>query len=175
MNTGDRPIQVGSHFHFAAVNDALAFDRDAARRASGSTCRPGRRCASSRGPSATSTLVALGRRRGRSGGCDEDRSRERYGALYGPTVGDRVRLADTDLWLEVEEDRCVGGDEAVFGGGKTIRESMLPGRDDSAEGAPDLVITERRRARPLGHRQVRRRRSSDGRIVGAGQGRQPAT
>jgi urease subunit alpha len=68
-------------------------------------------------------------------------SRERYGALYGPTVGDRVRLADTDLWLEVEEDRCVGGDEAVFGGGKTIRESMLQGSRTPAEGAPDLVIT----------------------------------
>ena len=53
--------------------------------------------------------------------------RERYGALYGPTAGDRVRLADTDLWLEVEEDRCFGGDEAVFGGGKTIRESMAQG------------------------------------------------
>ena len=62
-------------------------------------------------------------------------SRERYAALYGPTVGDRVRLADTDLWLEVEEDRCVGGDEAVFGGGKTIRESMLQGVRVS--GAPD--------------------------------------
>ena len=68
-------------------------------------------------------------------------SRERYGALYGPTVGDRVRLADTDLWLEVEEDRCVGGDEAVFGGGKTIRESMLQGVKTSAAGAPDTVIT----------------------------------
>ena len=67
--------------------------------------------------------------------------RERYAALYGPTVGDRVRLADTDLWLEVEEDRCAGGDEAVFGGGKTIRESMLQGTRTSAEGAPDLVIT----------------------------------
>ena len=65
-------------------------------------------------------------------------SRSRYGALYGPTVGDRLRLADTDLWLEVEEDRCVGGDEAVFGGGKTIRESMLQG---VASNAPDLVIT----------------------------------
>src|SRR4051812_40755970 len=65
--------------------------------------------------------------------------RDRYGALYGPTVGDRVRLADTDLWLEVEEDRCVGGDEAVFGGGKTIRESMLQGT--RVAGAPDLVIT----------------------------------
>ena len=65
-------------------------------------------------------------------------SRARYGALYGPTVGDRLRLADTDLWLEVEEDRCAGGDEAVFGGGKTIRESMLQGLSQSA---PDLVIT----------------------------------
>jgi urease subunit alpha len=68
-------------------------------------------------------------------------SRARYGALYGPTVGDRLRLADTDLWLEVEEDRCAGGDEAVFGGGKTIRESMLQGTRTSADGAPDLVIT----------------------------------
>jgi urease subunit alpha len=64
--------------------------------------------------------------------------RARYGALYGPTVGDRLRLADTDLWLEVEEDRCFGGDEAVFGGGKTIRESMLQGL--STDG-PDTVIT----------------------------------
>jgi len=64
-------------------------------------------------------------------------SRDRYAALYGPTVGDRVRLADTDLWLEVEEDRCVGGDEAVFGGGKTIRESMLQGIGIG----PDTVIT----------------------------------
>jgi len=67
--------------------------------------------------------------------------RRQYAALYGPTVGDRVRLADTDLWLEVEEDRCVGGDEAVFGGGKTIRESMAQGTATSAQGAPDLVIT----------------------------------
>ena len=52
MNTGDRPIQVGSHFHFAAVNDALAFDRRWPR-ASGSTSRRGPRCASSRAPSAT--------------------------------------------------------------------------------------------------------------------------
>src|SRR5215218_8573661 len=67
--------------------------------------------------------------------------RDRYGALYGPTVGDRLRLADTELFLEVEQDLCVGGDEAVFGGGKTIRESMLQGTRTAAEGAPDLVIT----------------------------------
>jgi urease subunit alpha len=67
--------------------------------------------------------------------------RERYAQLYGPTAGDRVRLADTDLWLEVEEDLCAGGDEAVFGGGKTIRESMLQGLTTVADGAPDTVIT----------------------------------
>jgi len=74
-----------------------------------------------------------------------DLSRQRYAALYGPTVGDRVRLADTDLWIEITEDRCGGpgraGDEAVFGGGKVIRESMGQGRATRAEGAPDLVIT----------------------------------
>ncbi len=67
--------------------------------------------------------------------------RQRYAELLGPTVGDRVRLADTDLWIEVEEDRCISGDEAVFGGGKTIRESMLQGTATRADGAPDLVIT----------------------------------
>jgi urease subunit alpha len=67
--------------------------------------------------------------------------RERYARLYGPTTGDRVRLADSDLWLEVERDLCAGGDEAVFGGGKTIRESMLQGLAGHADGAPELVIT----------------------------------
>ncbi|MGX5657317.1 urease subunit alpha [Geodermatophilus nigrescens] len=72
-------------------------------------------------------------------------SRERYAQLYGPTTGDRIRLADTDLLIEVEEDRCGGpgraGEEAVFGGGKVIRESMGQGRATRAQGAPDLVIT----------------------------------
>jgi urease subunit alpha len=67
--------------------------------------------------------------------------REEYIRLYGPTVGDRIRLADTELWLEVEHDWCAGGDEAVFGGGKSIRESMLQGVATFAEGAPELVIT----------------------------------
>ncbi|HUC06368.1 MAG TPA: urease subunit alpha [Acidimicrobiales bacterium] len=68
-------------------------------------------------------------------------SRQRYAALYGPTVGDRVRLADTDLWIEVTEDRCGHGDEAVFGGGKVIRESMGQSTATRAMGTPDLVIT----------------------------------
>jgi urease subunit alpha len=68
-------------------------------------------------------------------------SRERYALLYGPTKGDRIRLADTDLFIEVEHDYTAGGDEAVFGGGKVIRESMGQSRVTRAEGAPDLVIT----------------------------------
>jgi len=68
--------------------------------------------------------------------------RARYAELYGPTVGDRVRLADTDLWIEVEDDLTgPPGDEAVFGGGKTVRESMAQGSTTRADGAPDLVIT----------------------------------
>ncbi|WP_407318926.1 urease subunit alpha [Isoptericola halotolerans] len=67
--------------------------------------------------------------------------RERYAALYGPTVGDQVRLGDTDLWIEVTEDRTVGGEEAVFGGGKTIRESMAQSTRTRAQGALDTVIT----------------------------------
>jgi urease subunit alpha len=68
-------------------------------------------------------------------------SRERYALLYGPTAGDRIRLADTSLLIEVERDLCAGGDEAVFGGGKVIRESMGQGVATRAEGTPDLVIT----------------------------------
>jgi urease subunit alpha len=70
-----------------------------------------------------------------------DLDRERYAALYGPTVGDQVRLGDTDLWVQVEEDRTIGGDEAVFGGGKSIRESMLQSPRTRTEGALDTVIT----------------------------------
>lgn len=68
-----------------------------------------------------------------------------YADLFGPTTGDRIRLADTNLLIEIEEDRAGGpgraGDEAVFGGGKVIRESMGQSRTTRAEGAPDTVIT----------------------------------
>lgn len=67
--------------------------------------------------------------------------RLKYVQLYGPTTGDQIRLADTDLWIEVAEDRTVGGDEATFGGGKTIRESMGQGHSMRSEGALDVVIT----------------------------------
>ncbi|MDT5335840.1 MAG: urease subunit alpha [Mycobacterium sp.] len=72
-------------------------------------------------------------------------SRSRYAALFGPTTGDRIRLADTDLFIEITEDRSGGpgraGDEAVFGGGKVLRESMGQSRATRADGAPDTIIT----------------------------------
>ncbi|OBG82304.1 urease subunit alpha [Mycobacterium sp. E802] len=72
-------------------------------------------------------------------------TRARYAALFGPTAGDRIRLADTDLFVEITEDRSGGpdlaGNEAVFGGGKVLRESMGQARATRADGAPDTVIT----------------------------------
>ncbi len=67
-------------------------------------------------------------------------SRAEYAAMYGPTTGDRVRLADTELILEVEEDRTVYGDEVKFGGGKVIRDGMGQSQRAGDE-VPDLVIT----------------------------------
>jgi len=68
--------------------------------------------------------------------------REDYAELYGPTVGDQLRLGDTELFLEVEKDLRTPGDEAVFGGGKTLRDGMgqAPGVTNE-EGALDWVIT----------------------------------
>jgi len=68
--------------------------------------------------------------------------RRHYAELYGPTVGDRVRLADTNLIIEIEKDYAVYGDEVVFGGGKSIRDGMGQSAvATNAEGALDLVIT----------------------------------
>lgn len=69
-------------------------------------------------------------------------ARRQYAEMFGPTVGDRVRLADTDLIVEIERDYTHYGDEVKFGGGKVIRDGM--GQSPawtSADGAPDLVIT----------------------------------
>lgn len=67
--------------------------------------------------------------------------RQMYVSMLGPTVGDRLRLADTELFVEIEEDHCVGGDEVVFGGGKSGRESQGQSHRTRAEGTPDLVVT----------------------------------
>ena len=68
--------------------------------------------------------------------------RRQYADLYGPTAGDRIRLADTDLLIEVEQDLTVPGEEARFGGGKVIRDGMgQSSRLTRAQGALDTVIT----------------------------------
>ena len=67
--------------------------------------------------------------------------RRAYAETYGPTVGDRVRLADTELIIEVERDYTTYGDEVKFGGGKVIRDGMGQSPISNADGAVDLVIT----------------------------------
>ena len=67
--------------------------------------------------------------------------RRRYAALYGPTVGDRLRLGDTNLIAEVERDYTTYGEEVVFGGGKVIRDGQGQSQRTRAQGTPDLVIT----------------------------------
>ena len=66
--------------------------------------------------------------------------RRAYAEMFGPTVGDRVRLADTELWIEVEEDRTIPGEEVKFGGGKVIRDGMGQSQRP-ANDVPDTVIT----------------------------------
>jgi urease subunit alpha len=103
--------------------------------------------------------------------------RRHYVNLFGPTTGDRIRLADTDLFIEVTEDRTRGpqqADEVVFGGGKVIRESMGQSIASRADGAPDLVITG---AVILDHWGVVKADIGvrDGRIVGVGKAGNPDT
>ncbi|TKY87513.1 hypothetical protein EX895_003527 [Sporisorium graminicola] len=184
-NTGDRPIQVGSHYPFLETNAALSFPRLLAlgKRldiAAGTAIR------FEPGDSKTVTLVQVGGTKILAGGnnlaagpLDEftataeskaalvkrieaagfaneplpdmaddsvppptpcELSRDAYAALYGPTVGDKVRLADSPLWLEVEKDYTVYGDELKFGGGKVLRDGMgqASGRADSA--VLDIVV-----------------------------------
>src|SRR5256714_14126078 len=64
-----------------------------------------------------------------------------YADMFGPTTGDRVRLADTDLIIEVEKDFTVYGEEGKFGGGKVIRDGMGQSQATNKQGAADTVIT----------------------------------
>ncbi len=100
-------------------------------------------------------------------------SRRAYAEMFGPTTGDRVRLADTDLWIEVEEDRTVYGDEVKFGGGKVIRDGMGQGQQAAAACA-DTVITN---ALVLDHWGVVKADIGikDGRIHGIGKAGNPDT
>lgn len=169
-NTGDRPVQVGSHFHFAEANEALRFDREAGR-GNRLNIPAGTAARFEPGEMRTVELVPLGGSRevhGLRGQVDgplgdeplaspsarrgHEIPRRQYAELYGPTVGDRVRLGDTGLFAEVEADLTVPGEEAVFGGGKVLRDGMGQNgrlaRDDQwlgADGSPiavaDTVIT----------------------------------
>src|SRR4029453_12394162 len=67
--------------------------------------------------------------------------RDAYAQICGPTIGDRVRLADTDLIIEVEQDFTTYGEEVKFGGGKVIRDGMGQSQRSRSEGAVDTVIT----------------------------------
>src|SRR5262245_14932473 len=70
-----------------------------------------------------------------------DMSHAAYAQMFGPTVGDRVRLADTDLFVEVEKDFTTYGEEVKFGGGKVIRDGMGQSQRSRVDGAVDTVIT----------------------------------
>lgn len=102
-------------------------------------------------------------------------SKERYARMFGPTKGDRVRLADTELWIEVEEDKTVYGDECVFGGGKVLRDGM--GQNSTRtrdEGVLDLIITN---ALIVDYTGIYKADVGikDGRISGIGKGGNPDT
>ena len=72
-------------------------------------------------------------------------SRRAYAEMFGPTTGDRLRLADTDLIIEVEKDYTLAagsyGEEVKFGGGKTIRDGMAQSQHARSDGAVDMVLT----------------------------------
>src|SRR6201991_174498 len=68
-------------------------------------------------------------------------ARDAYASMFGPTIGDRVRLADTDIIIEVEEDFTTYGEEVKFGGGKVIRDGMGQSQVTNRRGAVDTVIT----------------------------------
>jgi urease subunit alpha len=99
-------------------------------------------------------------------------SRAAYAQMFGPTVGDKVRLADTDLIIEVEKDFTTYGEEVKFGGGKVIRDGMGQSQRSRSEGAVDTVITN---ALILDHRGIVKADIGirDGRIAAAGKAGNP--
>lgn len=181
-NKGDRPVQVGSHYHFVEANPLLEFDRLRAYGfrldvPAGSSVR------FEPGDAKTVTLVEIAggkvirggnglapgvvdlsradeilerlRRAGfahvpepepagdaaffTEGGYAMDRAA--YAAMFGPTTGDRVRLGSTDLWVKVERDCTVYGDECKFGGGKVLRDGMGQATGKADADTLDLVVT----------------------------------
>ena len=98
--------------------------------------------------------------------------RDAYASMFGPTVGDKVRLADTELFIEVEEDRTIYGEEVKFGGGKVLRDGMGQSQVSRAGGAVDTVITN---ALIVDHWGIIKADVGlrDGRIVGIGKAGNP--
>jgi urease alpha subunit len=159
-NSGDRAIQVGSHYHFFETNRALRFDR-ASTFGMRLDIPAGTAVRFEPGDTREVRLVAFGGNRVLYGFCglvngpldDIDRASivERARVLgfmdsgtqaFGPTVGDRFRLADTNLICEIERDFAVYGEEAVYGGGKAVRDGMAQSAEETnAGGALDLAIT----------------------------------
>jgi len=174
-NTGDRPIQVGSHTHFAEANKALEFNRE---RSLGFHLNipAGTSIRFEPGESKHVQIVEFGGTKtiygfsGMVGGELESKRdsaiknlhehefksslddvneqsnsleipRSRYVELFGPTVGDKVRLADTDLIMEIEKDLIKYGDELVFGGGKSARDGLGQASGVLRKDSADLVIT----------------------------------
>ena len=101
-------------------------------------------------------------------------SRHAYAHMFGPTVGDRLRLADTELFVEVERDFTIYGEEVKFGGGKVIRDGMGQSQVTNAAGAADTVITN---ALIIDHWGIVKADVSlkDGRIAGIGKAGNPDT
>jgi urease subunit alpha len=101
-------------------------------------------------------------------------SRPAYAAMFGPTTGDRLRLADTELVIEIESDRTIYGEEVKFGGGKVIRDGMGQSQRSRADGAADTVITN---AVILDHWGIVKADIglTDGRISGIGKAGNPDT
>lgn len=178
VSKGDRPIQVGSHYHLIEANPQLEFDRLKAYGyfldiAAGTSVR------FEPGDTKTVTCVEIGGKKIIRGGngiasgpidlsrADEilkrlqegefahtpqpagdsahiepsTMSREGYNGMFGPTVGDSVRLGLTSLWIKVEKDYTVYGDECSFGGGKTLREGMGQASGRSDVESLDTVIS----------------------------------
>ncbi len=101
-------------------------------------------------------------------------SRAQYADMYGPTTGDRVRLADTELFIEVERDLTTYGEEVKFGGGKVIRDGMGQSQVSRADGAVDTVITN---ALIVDHQGILKADIGirDGKIAGIGKAGNPDT
>mmetsp|Transcript_13869 Transcript_13869/g.20453 ORF Transcript_13869/g.20453 Transcript_13869/m.20453 type:complete len:858 (-) Transcript_13869:30-2603(-) len=185
-NMGDRPVQIGSHYHFIEANKCMKFDRaksygmrlnipagTAVRFEPGDVktvalvdiagqkvVRGGNKLVdgpveAGRLPAILETLKGQGFLHEEE---DEDEGapaakkaktespvsqlpRARYAAIYGPTTGDIVRLGDTSLYVRVEKDFCVYGDECKFGGGKVLREGMGQACGVGPEDSLETVIT----------------------------------